>query len=162
MIEIDFLKCLAAFECEVMTPHDRLVLGYELSMLPKRYFQRAVNLVLMQNPGLLATMSNNVIEFDINKMDPLTLAQLQDLVQNLKKRVAKSKPQNKHGEPSERKRRKRSASPLRKGRLELTVETTFCREQDLSFSGWTKTKASTHALAGNGFWIRIETLRSRS
>lgn len=77
-------------------------------MAPEK-FQRAINLVLMRHPGLIATMRDKTIELDVNKMDALTLRQLQDFVKHCNKEKESEDNEDPPTDQPDRKRAKRSS-----------------------------------------------------
>ena len=109
--EIKHVQCVAAAECKVLTEQEQLRLGWELTTLAPEHFQRAVNLILMRHPGLIATMKDNTIDFDLNKMDCLTLRQLEAFCRHCRKQQEKATVAEENGNAersSVRKRLKRS------------------------------------------------------
>ncbi|GMH34184.1 hypothetical protein BSKO_02018 [Bryopsis sp. KO-2023] len=83
--QIHYTQCLAAGVCGYVTGEERVRLGWEMTTLAPEHFQRAANLVLTRHPGLMAMMKDNTIQLDLEKMDALTLRQLQDFVAQCRK-----------------------------------------------------------------------------
>lgn len=103
------MQCLAASQCRPLTEHEQLRLGWELTAMAPEKFQRAINLVLMRHPGLIATMRDKTIELDVNKMDALTLRQLQDFVKHCNKEKEVEDNEDPPTDQPDRKRAKRSS-----------------------------------------------------
>ena len=68
----------------------------------------------MRHPGLVATMRDNTIEFDINKMDCLTLRQLQDYIHDCSKEKNRAEERGGPLETPPVRKRRRCPSPSRK------------------------------------------------